>query len=86
MVEEHVVRDDEVGLIPRTKSMSLEELTINMIDRIVEVTGEQTREAEERSRNCHQELWNLIGFILYPHTHEEITHYANNLKHRLEEK
>ena len=75
MTEEYVVREEDIDLMHNTPALSLEELTKNMIDRIVELAEEQNRE-----------LQNLIDYIIYPHSHEEITIYAMALKHRLEEK
>ena len=75
MVEEYVVRDDEVDLMHDVKPVTLDNLTDGLITKLV-----------QRAENNHMELQNLIDYIIYPHSHEEITTYAMALKHRLEEK
>lgn len=75
MVEDYVVRDDEVDLMHDVRTdMSLEDL----IDvKIAEIAQLGERHALE--------LQNLIDYILSRHTHAEIVCYANELRHRLQE-
>jgi hypothetical protein len=75
LTEEYVVRDDEVDLMHDARPESHFDLTIDLAERIVKIVEDKLRE-----------LQNLIDYIIYPHTHEEITIYAMALKHRLEEK
>jgi len=53
----------------------IDELVDFNLDLIIKISSELT-----------MELQNLIDYIIYPHSHEEITIYAMALKHRLEEK
>jgi len=75
MVEEYVVRDDEVDGMHDIKSKTLDDIITETILAM-----------EQRSNLYYRELQNLIDYVIYPHTHEEITIYAMALKHRLEEK
>lgn len=74
MAEEYVIHDDEVGLM-HIRPPTHFDIVAGLAERIIKI-------ADDRAR----ELDNLIDFILYPHTHEKITRYANDLRHRLEEK
>lgn len=75
MTEEYgSIREEGIDLMHDIKPMSVKELLDDRIDQLVEAAVWRERE-----------LQNLIDFILYPHTHEEITTYANSLRHRLME-
>jgi len=74
MTEQYVVRDDEVDLMHSVKPVTLDDLTDGLITKLV-----------QRAENNHMELQNLIDFILYPHSREEIERYATELRHRLAE-
>jgi len=76
LAEEYVVRDDEVGLMHDVPiGTTLEDLIDAEIIKVAQLGGWYATE-----------LQNLIDYVIYPHTHEEITIYAMALKHRLEEK
>lgn len=75
MVEDYVVRDDEVDLMHDVKTdMSLEDLIDVKIAEIAQLGERHTLE-----------LQNLIDFILHPHSLDEITRYARELRHKLQE-
>jgi len=75
MVEEYVVRDDEIDLMHDVRvDMSLEDLIDVKIAELVQI-----------GRLNIRELQKLINFILSDHTHAEIVHYANELQQRLKE-
>jgi hypothetical protein len=76
LVEEYGgIREEDIDLMHDARPESHFDLTIDLAERIVKI-------AEDKSR----ELQNLIDYIIYPHSHEEIMIYAMALKHRLEEK
>jgi hypothetical protein len=76
MVEQYVVRDDEVDLMHDVRPESHFDLTIDLAERIVKIAEQQNRE-----------LQNLIDYIISrSHSIDEIIDYATNLKQRLGEK
>jgi len=76
MVEEYgAIREEDIDQMHDIKPLALADLIDSKVTRLAQL-GEQYQ----------RELQNLIDFIIYPHTHEEITIYAMALKHRLEEK
>ncbi len=75
MADDYVVRDDEVDLMHDIRTdMSLEDLIDAKIAQIVGIAKEYNRELQK-----------LIDFILHPHSLDEITRYARELKDQLKE-
>ena len=76
MAEEYgAIREEDIDLMHDVKPFSLDDLINSKMEELVRLSSRHTRE-----------LQNLIDYILYPHSHEDITIYAMALKHRLEEK
>jgi hypothetical protein len=69
------MREEDIDGMHYVKPLALADLIDNKVTRLAQL-GEQ----------YERELQNLIDYIIYPHTHEEITIYAMALRHRLEEK
>ena len=74
MTEEYGgIREEDIDEMHDCRPQSLDDLIDNGIMEIAQLGGKY-----------FIELQNLIDYIIYPHTHEEITIYAMALKHRLE--
>ena len=69
------IREEDIDGMHDIKPLSLADLIDSKVTRLAQYGEQHARE-----------LQNLIDYIIYPHSHEEITIYAMALKHRLEEK